>query len=118
MTNSIYQAAGSIPLAAVMAGLVVSIPIPQFAEQIIPAPSRQITSEIRPSYVLGNAGMTIRVCAGFTGDHVVDNYRPRTELGRKLLSLRRAYVTTGGHLLDGDALDAEMQLRRGGVADA
>lgn len=117
MTNSIYQAAGSIPLAVVMAGLVVSIPT-QFAEQTIPAPSRQITSEIRSSYVLGNAGMTIRVCTGFTGDHVVDNYRPRTELGRKLLALRRAYVTTGGQLLDGDALDAEMRLRRGSVADA
>ena len=52
------------------------------------------------------------VCAVLTGDLVVDNYLPRTELGRKLLALRRAYVTTGGHLLDGNALDAEVQLRR------
>lgn len=116
MTNSIYQAAGSIPLAVAIAGLAVPTS-PLFAEQTIPAPSWQITSEIRFPYVLGNAGMTIRVCAGFTGDHVVDNYQPRTELGRKLLALRRAYVTTGGQLLDGDALDAEMRLRRGSVVD-
>ena len=88
------------------------------AEQAIPVPSSQLALEIRPSYVLGNTGMTIRVCAVLTGDHVVDNYLPRTELGRKLLALRRAYVTTGGHLLDGNALDAEVQLRRGGVVDA
>lgn len=118
MTYSTYQTAGSIPLAAVMAGLVVFMPMTYDAERTIPTPSRPITPEIRSSYVLGNAGMTIRIDAALTGDPVVDNYRPRTELGRKLLALRRAYVTTGGQLLDGDALDAEVQLRRGGVADA
>lgn len=51
--------------------------------------------------------MTIRVSETFTGDPVVDNYQPRTELGCRLLTLRKAYVTTGGQLLDGDALDAE-----------
>lgn len=68
--------------------------------------------------VRGNTGMTIRIQPSITGDAVVDNYRPRTELGRKLIALRRAYVTTGGQLLNGDGLDAEMQLRRGGVVDA
>jgi hypothetical protein len=53
-----------------------------------------------------------------TGDPVVDSYRPRTELGRKLLAIRRAYVLAGGRLIDGEALDAEIALRRGGVADA
>ncbi len=118
MTNSTYRMSSSIPLATVIAGFVVSMPISQGAEQAIPVPSPRLAPEIRPSYVLGNAGVTIRVCAVFTGDTVVDNYRPRTELGRKLLALRRAYVTTGGHLLDGNALDAEVQLRRGGVVDA
>jgi|GEM_PF-3019773 len=48
-----------------------------------------------------------------TGDSVVDNYRPRTELGIRLLALRRDYVVNGGQLLDGDALDVEIQMRRG-----
>lgn len=117
MTSSTYQLSVSTPLAAVMAVLVVFMPPP--VEQAMPAPDRRLAPEIRPpSYVRGNAGMTIRVFAVFTGDAVVDNYRPRTELGRKLLALRRVYVTTGGHLLDGNALDAELQLRRGGVVDA
>ena len=118
MTYSTYQTAGSIPLAAVMAGLVVFMPMSHDAERAMPVPSQRITPEIGSSYVLGNAGVTIRVDAALTGDPVVDNYRPRTELGRRLLALRRAYVTTGGQLLDGAALDAEVQLRRGGVVDA
>ena len=61
--------------------------------------------------------MPILIQTGLTGDSVVDSYHPRTELGRKLLALRRAYVTTGGQLLDGKALDVEVQLRRGGAVD-
>ena len=117
MTNSSYQTADSIPLSAVMAGLVVLMPMSHSAGQVMLAPIR-ITPGIRPSYVLGNAGLTIHVRSAFTADPVVDNYRPRTELGRKLIALRRAYVTTGGQLLDADGLDIEMQLRRGGAADA
>lgn len=118
MTYSTYQTAGSVPLAAVLAGIVVFMPMSYGAERTLLTPSRPITPEIRSSYVLGNAGMAIRIDAALTGDPVVDRYHPRTELGRKLLALRRAYVTAGGHLLDGKALDAEVQLRRGGVADA
>lgn len=118
MINSTYQTAGTIPLAAVIAGFVVFMPMSHDAEQTKPAPIRLMTPEVSPSYVLGNSGMLIRVGTALTGDPVVDNYRPRTELGRKLLALRRAYVITGGQLLDGKALDAELQLRRGGIADA
>lgn len=100
MNYSIYQTASSTPLAAVMAGLAVFMPMAYDAERTIPAPSRPIMPEIRSSYVLGNTGITIRINATLTGDPVVDNYRPRTELGRKLLALRRTYVTTGGQLLD------------------
>ena len=53
-----------------------------------------------------------------TGDAVVDGYIPRTELGRKLLMLRRQYVLCGGQLLDGEALDETLRSRQGGVADA
>ncbi|MDE2388976.1 MAG: hypothetical protein KGN35_07855 [Betaproteobacteria bacterium] len=112
-----YQTTSSIPLAAVMTGLVVIGSMPNDTGRVMSLPIRQVTDEIRPSYLLGNAGMTIRLQMAITGDTVVDNYRPRTELGRKLLALRRAYVTSGGQLLDGDALDVEVRSRRGGVVD-
>lgn len=108
-----YQTAGSIPLAAVMAGLVVIGSTSNETVQALPIPTRQVTA-----YQLGNTGINIRIQTNITGDTVVDNYRPRTELGRKLLALRRAYVISGGHLLDSDSLDVEVQLRRGGIADA
>lgn len=119
MTYAPYQTAGSIHRDRVMDGSVMLMPTFYGAEPAVPMSGRSIMSESSSTYVPGNAGMTIRTDTAFlTGDTVVDNYRPRTELGRKLLALRRAYVTTGGQLLDGAALDAEVQLRRGGVADA
>jgi hypothetical protein len=101
-----------------MAGFVVFMPMPHDAGQAMSSTTRRSTNEIRPAYMQGNTGMTIHIQPSITGDAVVDNYRPRTELGRKLIALRRAYVTTGGQLLDCDGLDAEIQLRRGGVVDA
>ncbi len=50
-----------------------------------------------------------------TGDPVVDDYRPRTELGRDLLALRRAYVRDGGKLFSWEEIEAEVADRRGGV---
>ncbi len=52
-----------------------------------------------------------------TGDAVLDHYQPRTELGRKLVELRRAYIESGGKLMSWDEIDAEARERRGGVAD-
>jgi len=118
MTNSTYNTSSSIPLAAVMVMVVVLMPMPDDVGQTTPSPARRATPEIPPSYSPGNTGMTIRIQPAMTGDAVVDNYRPRTELGHRLLALRRAYLSTGGQLLNGDALDAEVQLRRGGIADA
>lgn len=51
------------------------------------------------------------------GDAVVDTYQPRTELGRKLIELRRAYIQAGGKLLSWDEINAEVRERRGGVAN-
>lgn len=50
-------------------------------------------------------------------DRVAESFKPKTELGRRLLALRRAYVEKGGALLDAEALDRELQRRRGGVPD-
>ena len=44
-------------------------------------------------------------------------YRPRTELGRRLLDLRRAYLAAGGRTMSWDELEAEVQERRGGARD-
>jgi hypothetical protein len=52
------------------------------------------------------------------GDPVVDFYQPRTELGRKLIDLRRAYILGGGKLLSWDEVAEEVRERRGGVSDA
>lgn len=52
-----------------------------------------------------------------TGDAVVDNYQPRTELGRKLIELRRAHIRASGQLLNWEEIDAEVRERRGGVVN-
>ena len=52
-----------------------------------------------------------------TGDAVVDHYQPRTELGRKLIELRRAYIQSGGKLMTQDEINEEVRRRRGGVSD-
>jgi hypothetical protein len=52
-----------------------------------------------------------------TGDPVTDHYQPRTELGRRLVELRRASIRDGGKLLSCDELDEEVRQRRGGVDD-
>lgn len=48
-----------------------------------------------------------------TGDAVVDHYQPRTELGRRLIGLRRAYIESGGKLMTQDEILAEVRQRRG-----
>lgn len=48
----------------------------------------------------------------------LDSYTPRTALGYKLLSLRRAHLASGGRLLNWDEIGDEVRLRRGGLTDA
>jgi hypothetical protein len=48
----------------------------------------------------------------------LSDYQPKTELGKRLLALRQAYVVSGGRLLSAEALDEEVRSRRGGVDDA
>ena len=48
---------------------------------------------------------------------MVDNYQPRTELGRKLIELRRAHIRASGQLLNWEEIDAEVRERRGGVVN-
>lgn len=50
-------------------------------------------------------------------DAVAEAFKPKTEFGKQLLALRRAYVEKGGKLLDADALDQELRQRRGGMTN-
>lgn len=116
MTHSTYQTSSSHPPYGSYGWACGTNAYDQDAGQSMNSTPRRGTHEFRPAYMQGNTGMTIHIHPAITGDAVVDNYCPRTELGRKLLALRRAYVTSGGQLLNGEGLDVEMQLRRGGVA--
>ncbi len=48
-------------------------------------------------------------------DEILYDYQPRTELGKRLLELRRKYIERGGRLLSEDELEVEIRSRRGGV---
>jgi hypothetical protein len=61
-------------------------------------------------YIAGNAITTVPVV-----DRVVTEFKPKTELGKRLLALRRSYVASGGNLLDAQALSRELRERRRGV---
>jgi hypothetical protein len=50
-------------------------------------------------------------------DAILSHYEPRTEVGRRLLEARRAYIESGGKLMNWDEVDEEVRRRRGGVTD-
>ena len=64
---------------------------------------------------LAGSSLTTRTPVSLTGDARLDEFQPRTELGRKLVALRRAYLAGGGALLSAAAIDQELRARRGGV---
>ncbi|MGA1262942.1 MAG: hypothetical protein ACO331_03410 [Prochlorothrix sp.] len=57
----------------------------------------------------------IRVVIETIEDETGGDFQPRTPLGQRLLDLRNQHIASGGRLLSGDELDAEVQERRGGV---
>jgi len=67
--------------------------------------------------ILDEAPMENESSRALTGDAVVDHYQPKTELGRKLIELRRAYIESGGKLMTQDEILAEVRQRRGGIDD-
>ncbi|MHB1678809.1 MAG: hypothetical protein ACYCSS_14985 [Sulfuriferula sp.] len=71
-----------------------------------------------PYHYSAPASVAINAEPQITGDVVVDYYQPRTDLGKKLLSLRREYVLNGGRLLTETELLDEIHLRRGGILNA
>ncbi len=60
--------------------------------------------------------VSTRILSGekrLVGDPVVDYYQPRTELGRKLIALRRAYILGGGKLMSQDEILDAVRHNRG-----
>lgn len=73
------------------------------------------------NYMLGTSSTVTTETAelpNIVRDAVTEAFKPKTEFGKRLLALRRAYVENGGKLLDADALDQELRQRRGGVTNA
>jgi hypothetical protein len=50
-------------------------------------------------------------------DRLVDECRPRTKIGRLVLAARKAYIESGGKLLNFDEINAEVRSRRAGLSD-
>jgi hypothetical protein len=44
-------------------------------------------------------------------------YQPRTELGKRLMAIRRSYIENGGRLLNDEELAEKLREQRGGVRD-
>lgn len=69
-------------------------------------------------YYLGNVLLNIQVPdKSIIRDPILDHYKPRTELGRRLLALRGAYLEAGGKLMSWDEINEEVRKRRGGMSD-
>jgi len=68
-------------------------------------------------YEAGNA-LTTGSYMSSKGEDLLNGFHPRTELGKKLLALRQAYVASGGRLMSAAGLDDELRHRRGSVEDA
>lgn len=65
---------------------------------------------------LGKA-LTITLTSIEVREDPLRGYKPRTELGKRLLALRQAYVAGGGRLLTAGELEEDLRSRRGGVVD-
>ncbi len=64
------------------------------------------------------AGSMVKVTVeAIAPDDILKHYKPRTEIGRKLLAARRAYIEGGGMLMNWDEINEEVRRRRGGVSD-
>jgi len=48
---------------------------------------------------------------------IVEDFQPKTSLGRRLRELRKRIVASGEPLLDWDELEREIAERRGGVSE-
>lgn len=76
---------------------------------------RHLTMTI--GYEAGNA-LTTGAYVSSKEEDLLHGFHPRTDLGKKLLALRQAYVASGGRLMSASVLDDELRHRRGSTDDA
>jgi hypothetical protein len=104
-------------LTAGMTGLIVALSPACTEDKAMTVASYEARADVH--YCTANVNTPIKVPERtLVGDPLVDFYQPRTELGRKLIELRRAYILGGGKLLSWDEVSEEVRERRGGVSDA
>ncbi len=118
MTRLSYPSVGNIPIAIVAGSCLLANPAHSVAQDGLNSAERKTEVKIPPAYIIGNARTEIRVSASLSRDFVSDKFAPRTALGKKLLAIRKAFIATGGELLDDEELDAQMRTHRGGVENA
>ncbi len=95
-----------------------SAPVIAYRHEAAPWPDKSWSHQfLGIRYEAGNALTTAPQSVWLRQDSLPD-YRPKTELGKRLLALRRSYIANGGRLLSAEELDEELRLRRGGVGDA
>jgi hypothetical protein len=82
-----------------------------------PLPSEVVEGALRRAQI---GTLSIKVTSPWTrapaatgGDPLLDHYVPHTEIGRRLLAVRRAYLAAGGRPLDIKEIRAEIQQFRG-----
>lgn len=107
MSQPIYRANPSVPLKSITLQKIKLLPATikpmvesmAVGDRMPPETGKQITP-----HIAGYSTTNGRINHSPTGDVVVDNYTPRTELGRKLLAIRKAYLAEGGRLLEMEVL--------------
>ena len=107
-----------MPIAIVAGSCILGSRAQSFAPNAPSSAEQKTDLTIRSVYIIGNARTEIRASIALSGDFVSDNYLPRTALGKKLLAIRKAFIASGGELLDDAELDAQIEARRGGVENA
>jgi len=100
-------------------------PLPLWSTPVL---AYRYESAVRPDQLWRHLNLTIGYEAGNAlttgsyvsskGEDLLNGFHPRTELGKKLLALRQAYVASGGRLMSAAVLDDELRHRRGSVEDA
>lgn len=105
-----------------------ALELPQLPLWSTPVLAYRVETEDRPEKVWRRLSLAVGYEAGYaltTRSHVstldeasLVGFQPRTELGKKLMALRQAYVASGGRLMSASALDEDLRHRRGGVGDA
>lgn len=84
----------------------------------VPGSHSPLSLPIEPSFHFCSPGTTSDIRFNpFVDDNKMSvEYVPKTDFGRKLMSIRRAYIEGGGKILNEQEFEAELRVRRGGIS--